>query len=119
MSLTIIWSAVLDGSQCPSVQRKTTQILSVLDPSPEDAAATALKWWLEEDEPKGWNTNWDAEIGESETEVTGYVVIHEPPEAAGCYSVHLERVLQARGYLADPSDQAHVMSVLAESEATP
>lgn len=118
MALTIVWSAVLQNSHEPCVKRRTTQILSLLDPEPQEAAATALKWWLEEDEPRGWISNWDAEIGDGETEAHAYVVIHEPPEAAGCYDVQLERALTASGYPANPSDSKHVLAVLADSEAT-
>lgn len=104
---TITWSAVLSEADAPCVTRRTTQILSVLPPTPEDAAATALKWWLEEDEPGGFGTNWDAEA-DDHTSLTGHVVIHEPIGFAGTYEVQLERVIQARGYRAYDSDAANI-----------
>lgn len=114
---TIVWSAVLADADAPCVKRRTTQILSVLPPTPEDAAATALKWWMEEDDLHGFGTNWYVEADDL-TEMSALVVIHEPADFAGVYEVHLERKIEARGYTAEASDAANAMAVVAGSEAT-
>lgn len=105
MAVTIIWSAVHDRSYEACVVRRTTQILSLSKPDPQDAAATALKWWFEEDAPTdGYANNWDCEIGADETEASAHVVIHEPADMAGVFEVHLERTIVARGYQTDTAD---------------
>ena len=108
-TLKIVWSAVLDGSGTLCVNRRETQIVTDCDPSPADAAATVLKWWLEDDEPAGWVTNWEHEIDANDGRC--FVVIHQPPEFAGCYDVDLKRVIQARACPADPADEALVVAV--------
>ena len=117
MSITVTWSAMLEYADEPSVRRRTTQILAVCDPPPELAAATVLKWWFEADEPKGWGSNWDEEVGADETSATAHVVIHEPSEFAGCYEVRIERVLQAHGYHTAPDMAAEIMAALAKEPA--
>lgn len=116
MAIEIIWSAVLQKADAPSVTRRTTQLLSLLPPEPAEAAATALKWWLEDHDPDQMGTNWEAEAGD-ENKVTGIVVIHDPPEFAGCYDVEIERVLQASGSTAADDDAQRVRDLLAEHEA--
>lgn len=116
MPIEIIWSAVIGDADAPSVNRRETQILSITPPEPAEAAATALKWWLEDSPDQGWSTNWQNEAGD-EPELKATVVIHEPPEFAGCYDVEVERVLQASGSPAAEDDAQRVRDLLTEHEA--
>lgn len=116
----IVWSAVLLEADAPCVTRRTTQILSVFSPEPQDAAATVLKWWLEEDNVDILGTNWDSEAGDA-TLLNGHVVIHDPAELAGVYEVEVERVIQARGYEADEHHAKEIADLVsrAQEAATP
>lgn len=118
--MMITWSAVIEGRDAPCVVRHTTDILSVIPPPGDAAAATALKWWLE-DIADGWSrvSNWDAQIGDDETEATAHVMIHEPAELAGLYEVHAERKITARGYTAEPGEHQDVVAMLDAPKAEP
>lgn len=115
MSVTITWSAVVGDADAPSVTRRTTEILSVVPPAPAEAAATALKWWLEESPDQGWSTNWDNEAGD-EPKLKAFVVVHEPPLFSGTYEIDVERVLQTSASPADPDDAANVAALLEQYE---
>lgn len=113
MSTTIIWSAVLADSEAACVSRQTTQIIAFAPPAPQDAAATALKWWLEEPMPhaSSWN-HWDAEFDEDTNEARAFVIIHEPADMAGVFEVELERPIVAKGYAAETDAAAKALAIV-------
>lgn len=116
MSITITWSAQIDGYDTLSVVRVETPILSFAEPEPEDAAATVLKWWLAEDAGPFKETNWDEYLGE-EKDGKAIVIIHAPASHAGCFVVEVERTIQTRSYAADAEEAAESMALVSKETA--
>lgn len=101
---TVIWSALIENSGAPCVERRSTNIITGVAIDGDQAAATVMKWWLEEDDAdEPYITNWQSHMGDDETDVTAHVMIHAPAELAGLYEVHAERKITARGYTAENS----------------
>lgn len=115
MPQRIVWSAVLTDVEEPCVTRRTTEIHSVMTLPPYDAAAQAFKWWLEDDDKRGFETNWVSYLGDDCNEVLAAVIIHEPSDMAGVYQVSVERVITAIGYVADDTVRDDAMRIIAES----
>lgn len=114
MTTTITWSAVIDGCTAPCVERRMTEIISFVPPTGADAAATAFKWWLEEDDTEEpYHTNWQSHVGEDgETEVAALVMINAPADMAGLYEVRAERKISADGYTAEPANHTAAVALL-------
>lgn len=119
MSLTITWSAIIDGCDDPCVTRQTTSIHAVFTPDPPDAAAQALAWWLD-DTADGYRfeSNWNVEVGEHKSTAHAVVMIHEPASAAGLYAVELMRTIVGNGYSCGDGDRAEERAKLAATPNT-
>lgn len=120
MNTEIIWSACVEGHGDPEliVKRRNDTIVALAIPDGDNAAATVVRWWLDDEPENSWagNSNWDENIGEDETEITVFVMVHEPASIAGMYEVHAERKVQTRGYaFGDDTDTcADVRKLLGE-----
>lgn len=119
MKITITWSAIFEDADEPTVTRCSTDFMTVLARPPQNLTATALKWWLEADaedaEPWSDFTNWDMHV-ESDDEISAIVVIHEPPEMSGVFSVRAERKVTVQGYEPDAHDVARALRIMQHAE---
>lgn len=118
MNTTITWSALIEGSDALCVTRHTTTIYGIVTPPGDNAAAIAIRWWLEDADPDQPSlTNWDSIIGDDEVCATAHVMIHEPAELTGLYEIHLERQITATGYVAEPDEHPDVVALLSAQTA--
>jgi len=119
-TLSVIWSAVLAVDSDHVFARREQTIVHRREVFAGNAAAIAaevLRDWIEDSGPTYGVSNWDEEFGPDETSVDGAVVIiHEPKEIAGSYSVDCERVLTARARRLDEKELAALKSILARED---
>ncbi len=118
-SMSVIWSAVLSvDSDHVFARREETTVRrrDVFANNAETIAAEVIRDWLEDGDAGGFD-NWNEIFGSDEITADGIVVvIHEPGEIAGRYSVDCERVLKARARRLDEKESAALDAMLARED---
>lgn len=119
MEVTLVWSAAIDDDGAPLCERVKSSFVSLFEPMPYDAAATVIRYWLEDASNEGYVSNWTANFDDEVTEASAVVVIHEPAEMAGVFCVDITRKIQTFGHLADDITCRDFAEFIARTEAEP